>query len=198
MRRREFISLFGGAAASWPLAARAQQPAMRLVGYLNPVFPGAYAPYLAAFRQGLEEAGFIVGRNVAIEYRWAEGEYDRLPALAVELVEAQVAVIAASGGTVSARAAKAATTTIPIVFNSGDDPVASGLVTSINRPGGNITGVSAIANQLTAKRLELLHQLVPNVNVIATLFNPTNSTTEPQSRDAQEAARKLRSDACYP
>jgi putative ABC transport system substrate-binding protein len=186
LRRREFITLLGGAAA-WPFTARAQQPAMPVVGFLNSRSPAEAAYLVAAFRQGLNEAGYVEQRN----YRWAEGHYQRLPGLADELVRAGVAVIAATGGAPSALAAKGATTTIPVVFTSGDEPVTTGLVSSLNRPGGNVTGVSMIANQLGAKRLELLHELVPNARAIAFLANPNYSSTEAQVRDAREATRAL-------
>jgi putative ABC transport system substrate-binding protein len=189
MRRREFITLLGGVAAS-PLAARAQQPKMPVVGFLNSRGPGDDPHLLAAFRQGLKEVGFVEGQNVAIEYRWAEGQYDRLPALAADLVRRQVAVIAANG--LASRTTKAATTTIPIVFVAGFDPVEVGLVASLNQPGGNITGVSVLDVELGPKRLELLHELVPNANRMAVLVNLTDpARAETISRGLQAAASTL-------
>jgi putative ABC transport system substrate-binding protein len=189
--RRKFLATLGGVGAAWPLGARAQQGAMPVIGFLNSETPGGYAPRVAAFRQGLSEVGFVESRNVAIEYRWAEGHNDRLPALAAELVRRPVAVIAAAGMT-SALAAKSATTTIPIVFSAAVDPVAEGLVASLNRPGGNLTGVTSLNVEVGPKRLELLHEVVPSATSMALLINPTNpSIAEPFSRALQAAARAL-------
>src|SRR5437763_13516814 len=187
MKRRELMRLLGGAAAALPLASRAQQKAVPVIGYLSVSSPGPSAPFLAAFRQGLSEAGYVEGQNVAIEYRWAEGSYDRLPDLAADLVGRKVDLIATSGGA-PALAAKSATSTIPIVFNVGD-PVELGLVASLARPGGNLTGVSILTSAMMPKRLELLSELVPQAKVIALLMNPSAPTVERTIRAVQEAAR---------
>jgi putative ABC transport system substrate-binding protein len=191
MRRRDFITLLGGATA-WPLAARAQQPAMPVVGFLNPQSPEGYAEPMRAFRQALREAGYVEGESVAIEYRWADNQLERLPALAAELVRRRVAVITTTGGPPAALAAQAATTTIPIVFNVADDPVRHGLVASLARPGSNLTGVNFLASELTAKRLELLRALVPSAARVAVLVNPASrDNTEVTLRDVESAARTL-------
>jgi putative ABC transport system substrate-binding protein len=190
MRRRAFFTLVG-AAAVWPLSARAQQPAMPLIGYLGAQSPAAFASRVRAFRQGLGETGYAEGRNVAIEFRWAEGQHNRLSALAADLVSRQVAVIVAPGGAPAALAAKSATTTIPIVFEMGADPIAMGLVGSLNRPGGNLTGVSSLNVEVTPKRLEILHELVPTAAVLAVLVNPTSPTADSQLRNLQAAANTL-------
>jgi putative ABC transport system substrate-binding protein len=190
MRRRDFIMLAGGA-ATWPLALRAQQPAMPVVGFLNMQSPEAFVELLRGFRQGLKDTGYVEGENAAVEYRWAEGQYNRLPTLAAELVRRQVAVIVATGGAITALAAKAATTSIPIVFIVPEDPVKLGLVASLARPDGNVTGINIFNLELTAKRLELLRQLVPGAALVAVLVNPANATTETTLRDVEAPARTM-------
>ncbi len=191
MRRREFIALVGGAAVAWPLAARAQQPRVPVVGFLNGASPEGYAPMVTAFRQGLKEAGYVEGQNVAIEYRWAEGQYDRLAALAADLVHRNVSAIAATS-TPANLVAKAATATIPIVFTTGDDPVRLGLVSNLRRPGGNITGVSVLDREVAGKRLEVAHELVPTATLVAVLVNPNNRLyNESEMGELQRAAVTL-------
>jgi putative ABC transport system substrate-binding protein len=189
MRRRDFIMLVGGAVAAWPFAARAQQPTMPVVGFLRSATLADVPHWVAAFRQGLKEAGFVEGQNVAIEFRSADNQLDRLPALVADLIRQPVAVIV--GNTDAALAAKAATTTVPIVFASGSDPVRDGLVASLNRPGGNVTGLVYFAAVLGAKRLELLRQLVPRATTIAVLVNPNTPLTEAERKDVQAAAQAI-------
>jgi putative ABC transport system substrate-binding protein len=191
MRRRQFITLLGGAAASWPLAAHAQQPAMPVIGFLSGRAPSESAEAVDAFRRGLRESGFVEGQNLVIAFRWAEGRSERLAALAAELVELRVAVLFAAGGTTSALAAKAATSTIPIVFSAVPDPVARGLVPSLNRPGGNVTGMSSFNSELWAKCTELLKELVPSATAIAYLVDPANPTDADAGREAITAASAL-------
>ncbi len=191
MRRRDFLGAIGSVAA-WPLVARAQQSAMPLIGFLHGGSQREWAHLIEAFRQGLSQAGFVEGRNIAdMEFRWAEGQFDRLPGMATDLVNRQPALIATDGGTVTAQAAKRATSTIPIIFTLGGDPVKSGLVASLNRPGGNLTGVSGLVNALVGKRLELLRELAPSAGSIGILVNPTNPIASDDVLEVQDAARKL-------
>ena len=190
MRRREFVTFLGGSVAAWPLAALAEQ-ALPVIGFLNSASPIPWKDYVAGFRAGLKETGFVDGQNVTIEFRWAEGHYDKLPGMAADLVRRKVAVLVATGGSPSVVAAKAATSTIPIVFTSGGDPVQRGIVTSLNRPGGNITGVNLFTNVLDGKRIGLLRALVPGVQLIAVLFNPKRPDHTNEVRDVQDAARAV-------
>jgi len=187
MRRREVITLIGGA-ASWPIAARAQQAAMPVIGFMHTASADQFTHLVSAFRTGLKEVGYIEGQNVVIEYRWAEGQYDRLPKFAADLVARQVSVLAATGGDLSGRAAKATNTTIPIVFEVGGDPVQLGLVASLNRPGGNLTGTTLLSAELAPKRLELLHDLVPKAINVALLVNPTSPDADAQAKELQAVA----------
>jgi putative ABC transport system substrate-binding protein len=188
--RRQFVALLGGGVATWPLATRGQQAAVPVIGFLHGASFEGYKPMVTSFRQGLKEAGYVDGQNVAIEFSWAEGQYDRMPAMAADLARRQVAVVVA-GGTPAAFAAKAATSTIPTVILVGVDPVQLGLVGSLNRPGGNVTGLAVLTVQLEAKKLELLHELLPTASDIALLVNPTNVLTESERKDVQDAARSL-------
>jgi putative ABC transport system substrate-binding protein len=191
MHRRDFITLLGGAAAAWPLAARAQQPGMPVIGFVHAASSAYFSQLAPAFSQGLKEGGYVEGQNVAIEYRWAENRYERLPALVAELVAHRVVVIVAAGGTRPAAAAKAATPTIPIVFVSAADPVKTGLVTSLNRPGGNVTGVSLIGSALEGKKLGLLHEVVPRVSTIAALIDSNYPDAQAQLNEVQAAAGRI-------
>ena len=194
LKRREFITLLGGAAVAWPLAARAQQPGMPVVGFLNPGLPEPSSFLVVAFREGLEKEGYVEGQNVTVEYRWASGHYNELQTLASDLVRRHAVAIAATGGSISAQAAKAATATIPIVFNVGEDPIKLGLVASFNRPGGNITGVNTLSPALESKRLGLLRELVPQAAIVAVLLNPSNPDADLQRRDIQAAASAIGQD----
>jgi ABC-type uncharacterized transport system substrate-binding protein len=191
MRRRDFITLLGGAAASWPLAARAQQPSMPVVGFVHTLSPENVPHFVAAFQQGLKEVGYVEGQNLAVEYRWAQGQYDRLSGLVDDLVRRQVAVIAATGGDPSPQIAKAATQTIPIVFTANSDPVREGLVANLNRPGGNVTGITIFGPAAVTKRVQLMHELMPKAATIAYLMNPNNPNGEMEMKAAQTAARSL-------
>jgi putative tryptophan/tyrosine transport system substrate-binding protein len=190
MRRRDFIALLGGAAI-WPLAARAQQPTIPVIGFLGSATPDAYGAYVMAFRQGLSETGYVEGRNVTTEYRWAEGQYDRMPALVADLLRRQAVALAVTGSTAAVQAANAATQTIPIVFAIGADPVKFALVASLSRPGGNVTGVSFLANLLVAKQLEVLHELIPAAAIVGFLVNPNNPNVESDMNNARLAADTL-------
>ena len=191
MKRRRVITLIAASAVASPFTVRAQQGAMPVIGFLNAASPGPFANVVAGFRKGLGETGFVEGRNVAIEFRWAEGRYERLPAMAQELVRRPVAVLVATGGTTSALAAKEATSIIPVVFATGGDPVTTGLVRSFNRPGGNLTGMAILATVLAAKRLEQIHTMVPAANFIAGLFNPDNGNAQLELKEVDEGARRL-------
>jgi putative tryptophan/tyrosine transport system substrate-binding protein len=188
VKRRDFITLLSGA-VGWPLAARAQQPAMPVIGFLSSASPDTFGPLLAGFREGLNQTGYVEGRNLTIEFGWADGQYDRLPTLASNLVQRQIAVLVASGGAVAALAAKSATQTIPVLFVMGDDPIKYGLVASLNQPGSNITGITLFISALMAKRLELLGELMPSKSAIAALVNPKNPNAESETREIEVAAR---------
>jgi len=191
VRRRELITVLGGAVAAWPLVARAQQLTLPVIGFLNSTSPQAWENYVAGFRAGLKEAGYVEGQNVTIEFRWAEGHYDRLPEMAADLVHRKVAVLVSTGGEPSVLAAKAATTTIPIVFTSGVDPIRAGFVSSLSRPGGNVTGVNLFTSAIESKRLGLLRALLPGVKLIAVLFNPKRQDYARQKADVEEAAHAI-------
>ena len=191
MIRRDFIALLGGGAATWPVVARAQQPAMPVIGFLNGASPAELGPRVDAFRDGLAEMGYVEGRSVAIEYRWGLGQYERLPEMAIDLVRHRVAAIAATGGVPSVRAAKAATFEIPIVFTMGADPVAFGLVASLNRPGGNVTGITLISGEIVSKRIAVLRDLLPSAKVLGVLMNSTTPASEAESVAAERTAHTL-------
>jgi putative tryptophan/tyrosine transport system substrate-binding protein len=191
VRRRKFITLLGGAAAAWPLAARAQQAAIPVIGFLNPTLPDAITEPMRSFRQALKDTGYVEGESIAIEYRFADNQPERLPEVAAELVKRRVSVIVATGGPTSALAAKAATTAIPIIFNLAEDPVRLGLVSSIARPGGNLTGVNILADELTAKRLELLHELVPGAARVTVFINPNNPVADATVKELEAAAHAM-------
>ena len=191
MIRRDFIALLGGGAATWPVVARAQQPAMPVIGFLNGASPAELGPRVDAFRDGLAEMGYVEGRSVAIEYRWGLGQYERLPEMAIDLVRHRVAAIAATGGVPSVRAAKAATFEIPIVFTMGADPVAFGLVASLNRPGGNVTGITLISGEIVSKRIAMLRDLLPSAKVLGVLMNSTTPASEAESVAAERTAHTL-------
>jgi putative tryptophan/tyrosine transport system substrate-binding protein len=191
MRRRDFVALLGGVAATWPVVARAQQPAMPVIGFLNGASPAELGPRVDAFRDGLAEMGYAEGRSVAIEYRWGLGQYERLPEMAIDLVRHRVAAIAATGGVPSVRAAKAATFEIPIVFTMGADPVAFGLVASLNRPGGNVTGITLISGEIVSKRIAVLRDLLPGAKVLGVLMNSTTPSSEAESVAAERTAHTL-------
>jgi len=191
VKRRDFITLLGGAVTAWPLAARAQQPSIPVVGWLGATTAAPFAPSVEAFRRGLSETGFVDGHNVKIEYRWAENRYEQLPAMAADLVSRKVDAIVASGQSAAALAAKTATATIPIVFEFGADPIKVGLVPNLNRPGGNVTGITIFSNELNSKKLEILHGLVPATEAIALLVNPDGPTADSAVQDTQEAAHAL-------
>jgi putative tryptophan/tyrosine transport system substrate-binding protein len=191
MKRREFVALLGGAAVTWPLAAHAQQPGLPVVGFVHTLSPESVPHFVAAFQQGLKEVGYVEGQNLAVEYRWAQGRYDRLPGLIDDLVRRRVAVIAATGGDPSPQIAKAATQTIPIVFTANSDPVREGLVANLNRPGGNLTGITIFGPAAVTKRMQLMHELMPKAATIAYLMNPNNPNGEMEMKTAQAAARSL-------
>jgi putative ABC transport system substrate-binding protein len=191
MKRRDFITLLGGAVAAWPITAQTQQATVPVIGFIGTELPEPYADRLRAFHQGLKETGFVEGQNVAVQYRWAQSQYDRLPELAADLVRQQVAVIAVTGGEPAPQSAAAATRTIPIVFTAAGDPVKGGLVTSLNRPGGNATGITIFGSDAVAKRMQLMHEVMPHATAIVFLMNPNNPNADAELRAAQAAARSL-------